>query len=160
MQPESGWIVYADLTSCIWFGSILLKKAWIILCKTGPDPIWMAWSGFGQKCARITGNGSGRMQPALLPVSLFRLCCILPQMAQIILCSASPDLILVWQTVWGFIWPNGSGAEASQRATARFIKPFPGDSDWMQIRSGRFTGSVFNFVELVCYKVRFHGFVC
>ena len=24
------------------------KKAWRLLCKTGPDPIWMAWSSFGQ----------------------------------------------------------------------------------------------------------------
>ena len=31
-----------DLTSCIRFGSILSKKAWIILCETGPDLIWMA----------------------------------------------------------------------------------------------------------------------
>ena len=37
-----------DLTSHIRFISILLKKAWIILCETGLDPIWMAWSGFGQ----------------------------------------------------------------------------------------------------------------
>ena len=25
-----------------------VKKVQILLCKTGPDPIWMAWSGFGQ----------------------------------------------------------------------------------------------------------------
>ena len=37
-----------DLTSCIWFSSVFPKKAWIILCKTDLDPIWMAWSGFGQ----------------------------------------------------------------------------------------------------------------
>ena len=24
------------------------KKAWIVLCKTDPDPIWVAWSGSGQ----------------------------------------------------------------------------------------------------------------
>ena len=48
MQPELGQIIYADLTSCVWFGSIFPKKAWIILCKTGPDLIWMTWPGFGQ----------------------------------------------------------------------------------------------------------------
>ena len=34
-----------DPTSHIRFGSVLQKKDWIILCKTGPDPIWMAWLG-------------------------------------------------------------------------------------------------------------------
>ena len=38
-----------DLTSHIQFGSVLPKEAWIILCKTSLVPIWMAWSGFGQK---------------------------------------------------------------------------------------------------------------
>ena len=37
-----------DPTSCIWFGSILPKKVRIILCKTGPGLVWMAWPGFGQ----------------------------------------------------------------------------------------------------------------
>ena len=37
-----------DLTFCIWFGSVLQKKAQITLCKTGPALIWMAWWGFGQ----------------------------------------------------------------------------------------------------------------
>ena len=37
-----------DPISCIQFSSILPKKALIILCKTGPDLIWMARSGFGQ----------------------------------------------------------------------------------------------------------------
>ena len=44
MQPGSGQIIYARSD----FGSVFRKKAWIILCKTVPDPIWMAWSGFGQ----------------------------------------------------------------------------------------------------------------
>ena len=49
VQPESGWIVYMpDPTSRIRFSSVFTKKAWITLCKTDPDPIWMAWSGFGQ----------------------------------------------------------------------------------------------------------------
>ena len=50
VQPELGQIIYMpDLTSHIQFGSVLPKKAWIILCKTSLAPIWMAWSGFGQK---------------------------------------------------------------------------------------------------------------
>ena len=37
-----------DPASCIRFSSVFPKKAWIILCKTDPDPIWVAWPGFGQ----------------------------------------------------------------------------------------------------------------
>ena len=37
-----------DPASRIRFGSVLPKKARIILCKTGPDPIRMVWSGFRQ----------------------------------------------------------------------------------------------------------------
>ena len=46
--PDS--IIMPDLTSHICFSSIFPKKAWIILCKTDPDPIWMAWPGFLAKC--------------------------------------------------------------------------------------------------------------
>ena len=41
-----------DPTSRIRFSSVffffLTKKAWVILCKTDPDLIWMAWSWFGE----------------------------------------------------------------------------------------------------------------
>ena len=40
--------VIPDATSCIQFGSIIPRKAWTILCKTGLDPIWMACLYFGQ----------------------------------------------------------------------------------------------------------------
>ena len=56
------------------------KKAWLTVCKTDPDPIWMAWSGSGQtqlfwKQAGVqesAGPVSGRTQPAPLPVSHFQ----------------------------------------------------------------------------------------
>ena len=65
----------------IQFSSILPKKAWIVLCKTNPDPIWMSWSGFGQtyvvlKQASVlesSGPGSGRMQLACYQFPTFRL---------------------------------------------------------------------------------------
>ena len=42
-------IYMPDPISCIQFGSVVPKKARIILRKTGrPDPIWTAWPGFGQ----------------------------------------------------------------------------------------------------------------
>ena len=51
MDPESNQIFYMlDLTFCTQCGSVFPKKAWIILCKTGLDPICMAWSGFGKIC--------------------------------------------------------------------------------------------------------------
>ena len=34
-------------TSCVRFSSVFPKKAWVILCKTDPDPIWTALSRFG-----------------------------------------------------------------------------------------------------------------
>ena len=38
----------SDPTSRIHLSSVFPQKAWIILCKTDLDLIWMAWSGFGQ----------------------------------------------------------------------------------------------------------------
>ena len=83
MQPESGqiWPVCSqnrarsylpDLTSRILFSSIFPKEAWIILCKTDPDPIWMVLSGFGQThlvwkqagAQEPSGPVSGRTQPS------------------------------------------------------------------------------------------------
>ena len=69
------------------------KKAWIILCKTDPDPIWMAWSGFGQtrlvwKQAGVqesSGPVSGRTQPARYQFPTLRLDSVLPQTARVIL---------------------------------------------------------------------------
>ena len=48
-QKWASLIIYMlDPTSCIWFSSVIPKKDQVLLCKTGPDLIWMAWSGFGQ----------------------------------------------------------------------------------------------------------------
>ena len=85
------------------------KKGQIILCKTGPDPIWMALSGLGQmqlvwKQASVQESSnlvSGRTQPARYQFPTFRLSYILPQMARIIFCKTSPDLISFWLTVLG-----------------------------------------------------------
>ena len=97
MQPESAWIVYA------WsdFRSIFPKKAWIILCKTDPDPIWMACSRFDQthlvwKLAGVqesSGPVSGRTQLACYQFPTFRLGSVLPQTPRMIVCKTSLDLI-------------------------------------------------------------------
>ena len=77
----------------ICFSSVFPKKAWIILRKTDPHPIWMAWSGFGQthlvwKQAGVQespGPVSGRTQPARYQFHIFRLGSVLPQTSRIIL---------------------------------------------------------------------------
>ena len=55
-------------TSSIRFRSVFPKKSWIILyCdKTDPDPIWMAWPGFGQ--TYLVWKQAG-VQESLGPVS-------------------------------------------------------------------------------------------
>ena len=91
----------------------------------------MAWSGFGQthlvwKQAGVqesSGPVSGRTQPARYQFSTFRLGCVLPQTARIILCKTSPDPDLVLADCVRF-WPNGSGPEASR--CARIIRPVSG----------------------------------
>ena len=45
VQPES---YMPDPTSRIRFGSVLPKKAWVILCKTVPVLICKTWSGLGR----------------------------------------------------------------------------------------------------------------
>ena len=89
-----------DPTSRIRVSSVFPKKAWIILCRTDPDPIWMAWSWFGQthlvqKQAgeQESGRVSGRTQPARYQFPTFRLGSVLPQPSRIILYKTSPGPI-------------------------------------------------------------------
>ena len=98
-----------DLTSCIQFGSILPKKARIILWKKWlrsnlDDLLWFrpdASDLEARWCTRIIRHGSGRIQPAFYQFPTFRLGCVLPQTAQIILCKTSWDPIWFWLTVSG-----------------------------------------------------------
>ena len=94
-------------------------------CKTDPDPIWMAWSGFGQthlvqKQAGVeesSGPVSSRTQPEYYQVSIFRLGCVLLLTARIILCKTNPERIRFGLHVYVRLRPNGSGPEASRCAT-------------------------------------------
>ena len=135
-----------DLTSCIQSGSVFPKKAQIRLCKSDPDPSWMALSGFGQthlvwKQARAqesSGPVSGRMQLACYQFPTLRLGCILPQAAQIILCKTSLDLIQFWPTRSGLgqmdlVWKHAGVQESSGPFQANASEP-------SRIRSGLFTG--------------------
>ena len=136
-----------DPTSRVRFSSVFPKKAWIILCKTDPDPFWVAWSGFGQthlvwKQAGVqesSGPVSGRTQPAryqcpTLPTRL-RSSTDVPD----VLCKTSPDPDLVLADCVRF-WPNGSGPEA-QAGVQESSGPLPANaSQPMRIGSGMFTG--------------------
>ena len=90
-----------DPASRFCFSSISPKTAWIILRKTDPDPIWMAWSWFVQthlvwKQAGVqesSGPVSGRTQPARYQFPTFRLGSVLPQTSRIIVCKTIPDPI-------------------------------------------------------------------
>ena len=121
----------SDAASRIHFSSVSPKKAWTILCKTDPDPMWMAWSGFGQtqlvwKQAGVQesqGPVSGRNQPARYQFPIFRLGCVPSQRSRIVLCKTRPDPDLVLADCVRF-WPNGSGPEASR--CARIIRPASG----------------------------------
>ena len=69
-----------DPTSRIRFSSVFSKKARIILRKTDPDHIWMAWSGFGHNrsglevswCAGIICPCFWQEATGPLPVSHFQ----------------------------------------------------------------------------------------
>ena len=94
-----------DPTSGIQLSSVFPKKARIILCKTDPDPIWMAWSGFGQ--THLVWKQDSvlffhRRCPGLL--------CAKP----------ARTLIYFWLPVR--FRPNGSGPEASRCADS-LIRP-------------------------------------
>ena len=102
-----------DPISGIWFVSVFPKKAWTILCKKDPDPIWMAWTGFGQKksgpeaswCARVVGPGFWQNVTRCCKFTsspTFRLGYLLTQMAWIVLCKTRPDPIWLWPTVSDF----------------------------------------------------------
>ena len=104
-----------DPTSRIRFCSVLPNKAQITITLQnrpgsnldGLVKVWPNTSGpEASQCARIIRPGSGRMQAAHHQFPTFRLGCVFPQMAQIILCKTSPDLIWFWLT--GRFWPQGS----------------------------------------------------
>ena len=138
-----------DRTSRIRFSSVFPKKARMRLCKTDPDPIWMAWSGFGQthlvwKQAGVQeslGHGLWQDVTGPLPVSQFqnRLRSSTDVPDNTVQNQPESDLVLPDCVRFG---PNASGPEASQ--CARIIRPasgqcFPADPDRMRIVSGMFT---------------------
>ena len=135
-----------DPTSCIRFSSAPPKKAWIILCKTGP--IRFGSNGSGQdssRGARLIGPGSARTQPTRYQVPIFRLGCVLPLISRIVLRKTSLDPIWFRLTVPDFGQTNPVRKQLSR--CARIIgsasgQRFRANPDRMQIGSGMFTGSL------------------
>ena len=123
----------SDPTSRTRFSSVFPKKAWIISCKTDPDPIWMVWSEFGQthlgrkqagvqKLIRLV---CGKVQQARYQFAIFRISSVLPQTSRIISCKTSPDPILIWLTVSGF---GQTDRPVCENHPARFWPTLPGRS--------------------------------
>ena len=147
-----------DPTSRIRFISVFPKKAWATLCETDLDPIWMAWSGFGQthlvwKQAGVqesSGLVSGRTQPIHYQFSTFRFSSFhsstdVPDNTV----QSHPGSDLVLADCIGF-GPNESGPEA------KIIRPasgqcFPAYPDRMRIRSGMFTGYYLHLQTTPCF---------
>ena len=95
-----------------------------------PTQIWSGWSGQVLGKCILSGSKlvcknhwaqfavSGRMQLAYYWFPTFRLGCILPQMAQIILCKTSPDPTGFWWTTSSFdkmdpVWKQAGVQESS-----------------------------------------------
>ena len=129
-------------------GCILPQMTWIILCKASLDPVWYWLHASGleaSQCARIIRPGSGRMQPAHYQFSTFRLGCVLPQTAWVILCKASLDPIWFWLTVSSFgqmdlVWKQAGVQESPVNTSSN--QCFQADLDQMQFRSGMFAGDI------------------
>ena len=137
-----------DPTSRIHFSSVFPKKAWSVqLCKTDPDPIWTAWSGFGQrhlvwKLAGVQESSdpvSGRTQPACYQFPIFsshfqtRLRSFTDVPDNIIPNQPRSDLVLA---ECARFWPNGSGPEAIEVTVQESPGP-PLGSVSQPIRPGR-----------------------
>ena len=132
VQPESYMPAsyMPDTTSRIRFDSVLSKKAPIVMCKTGPDSIWMAWSGLGQthlvrKQAGVQKSTGPVWAERNWPAISFPLLdsVVFFQRRPESYCSKPSRTRLVLADCVRF-WPNGSGPEASR--CARFIRPASG----------------------------------
>ena len=120
------------------------KKVWIVLRKTDPDLIWMAWSGFGQ--THLVWKQAGVQEP-LVPNSgrtpLSDLVTFFHRRPESH-CAKPAGSNLVLADCVRF-WPNRSGPETNWRPT--IIGPasgqcFPANLDQMPIGSGMFTGQL------------------
>ena len=120
-----------DQTSRIRLGSVLPKRVRNISCKTGPSPIWMAWSGLGQmrlvRCARVIGPGFWQNANDPLPVSHFQ--------TRLRSSAGCPDHNYCAKPAWIWLSVSDLGQTDPDRKHAGVQEP----SDWMLIGSGMFS---------------------
>jgi len=150
-----------DPTSRIQFGSVFFQRRPGSNCAK-PTRILSGWPGqFGantfcpqaSRCTRISRLGSGRTQPARCQVTIFRLGCVLPQMARIILCSTRPDHTVQYQTgsyissLWLCQVFGQTDPVRSQVGVQESSGPLPANvSEPSRIGSGMFTGNLFRIM--------------
>ena len=149
VHPESSWIRSAGSDFLHPVGSILVKKAWIILCKIQSVPFLQRRSGSycakpgwiqsgwpGKDSAKCISSRSKPMcknhwawfwqnTTGLLPVSHFRTTLHFSTDCSFRIVQNQPGSRLVLADCVKF-WPNRSGPEASQ--CARIIRPTSGQS--------------------------------
>ena len=134
--------------------SVRPKKAWIMLCKTGPNPIWMAWWGFGQthlvqKQVTVQESSGSVVAERYRPDTSFPLShpvaffhrrpgsyCAKPARIRFSsgwLCQVFAERIR-----------SGSNTRCASIIWLASGQPFRADPDRMRIRSGMFTGDANN----------------
>ena len=129
-----------DPASCIRFIFLSFKEGidHSVQNRTGSDldglvRCWFNASGLEVSwCARNIRPGSGKTQPARYQFPTFRPSCILPQMAQFILCKAILDPIWFWlnDLVWKQAGVQKSSCLVWRNATSMLATSFPlSDSD-------------------------------
>ena len=140
-----------DPTSRIRFDSVLLKKARVILRTTGPDSIWMAWSGCGQthlvlKQACVQKSSGLVLSERDRPATSFPLshsAAFFHNRPGSYCATSAPDTIWFWLSVR--FGSNGSSPEASRYARiTRSVSGhrFRANPDRTRIGLGLFTGIV------------------
>ena len=133
--------------SRIRFGSVLPKKARIKLCKTGPDPMWMAWSGFCKTLPirklnepPVGNNHLGLTDRYHLPTQFWFGCAAASADGHSLIVLNQPESDSVLADYQVLV--KGSCSESS---LARIMRPasgqrFGADMDWMRIGSDLSTG--------------------
>ena len=120
---EPNRIIMPDPTFRLRFGSVLPKKTRVMRCKTDPDPIWTAWSGFSQThpVRKQVGVQEAYGQ---VPAECNRPATSFPLSHSVAFFTDGPDNIVQNQPKIDWVpddcvrfWSNESGTEASLEMT-------------------------------------------
>ena len=130
VQPESGRMVHtgSDFPHPIRFLSSKEGQDHIVQNRPGSDLDGLVRLGpnasgpEASRGVRITRPGSGKAQPVPYQFPTFRLRCVLPQAARIILCKTGPDPIWFWLTVSGFGQTNPVRKQAGVQESSGLLR--------------------------------------